>query len=98
MKIPVLHNQSFLDIAIQHTGNVLNAFNLARANNRSIAESIPAGTLIDVPDATIKNTDILAYYQSQRIRPATEIQPDLIEIRPLSGIGYWEVETEFIIE
>ncbi|GAA4156572.1 hypothetical protein GCM10022217_15710 [Chryseobacterium ginsenosidimutans] len=87
MKVQVLHNQSFLDIAIQYTGDPLTAFDIAYLNNMSISEPLSADMILDVPKIT--NTQILS--------PATEMITDIIEVKPLSGVGYWEIETEFTV-
>ena len=43
MNIIVLHHQSFLDLAIQHTGSVENAFILALQNGKSLTDDLVAG-------------------------------------------------------
>ena len=48
--ITILHNQSLLDIAIQHTGAVENTFAIAVANGLSLTDDLPAGAEIKIPE------------------------------------------------
>jgi hypothetical protein len=98
MTITVLHNQTLLDIAIQYTGIVKNSFDIAVYNGIAVSDSLIPGTSILIPDNIETDADVVAYYLVNKLQPATEIDPDLITITPLSGIGYWEIENEFIVE
>ena len=64
MQIIVLNSQSLFDIAIQHTGNVMNAFAIALENNISIGESLTPGRIISIPNVIV-NSDILNYYKNK---------------------------------
>ena len=66
----ILHNQSFLDLAIQHTGSVENAFVLALQNGKSLTDDLVAGEQLYLEN-TKNNKDILSYYQSKKLQPAT---------------------------
>ena len=61
MNIVVLHHQSFLDLAIQHTGSVENAFLLALSNGKSLTDDLTAGEQLSLENAQ-NNKDILSYY------------------------------------
>ena len=39
MQVVVLHNQSLLDLALQHTGTIESIFELAMLNNLSITDA-----------------------------------------------------------
>lgn len=98
MKVKVLHNQSLLDIAIQHTGSVLNAFSIAVANNISISDILIPGTVLSVPSKMDFETEIKDYYTSKGIRPASAIVEENITVIPLAGINYWQIEETFEVQ
>lgn len=72
MEIKVLEGQSFLDIAIQETGNVLRLFSLARENNLSISDPLTAGQTLTFT-GKVGDKQIREYYRAHKINPATEI-------------------------
>ncbi len=90
----VLHNQSLLDIAIQHTGSVENAFAIAAENGISISDIVPAGTDIVISSDNDRK-EILSYYQDKKIKPATSRSESDAEIRYNKGIKYWEIGNGF---
>ena len=96
MNIIVLHHQSLLDLAVQHTGSVENAFILALSNGKSLTCLLVAGELLSLEN-TKNNTDILSYYQSKKLQPATGVShTGGSSLQPL-GIGYWVISNEFKI-
>lgn len=90
----ILHNQSLLDIAIQHTGAVENTFAIAVANGLSLTDDLPAGAEIKIPDSANKDNDVLNYYTTKSLQPATAVIM-LPEEERLEGIGYWVIQTDF---
>ena len=90
----ILHNQSLLDLAVQHTGSVENTFALAVVNGLSLTDDLPAGTEINLPDSVNKDSDVLNYYTAKRLQPATAVII-LSEAERLEGIGYWVIQTDF---
>lgn len=94
MTITVLHNQSFLDIAIQHTGSVFNAFSIASANGLAVSESLLPGSQLLVPDEIVKDVEIYNYYTSKDIKPATSVQ-DVESITERRGIGWMKIGGTF---
>lgn len=95
----VLHNQTLLDFAIQHTGNAQNAFEIAMANGISISDDISSGSNLIVPDTVVLDTDIKNYYTSRAIQPATALTTiidDNTEPK-LEGIGYWIIGDDNIV-
>ena len=93
MTTTILHNQSLLDLAIQHTGSVENAFILALQNGKSLTDDLVAGEQLYLEN-TKNNKDILSYYQSKKLQPATAVT-QLPEIERLEGIGYWAISVDF---
>jgi len=95
MKTTVLHHQSLLDLAIQHTGTAENAFDLALANNRSLTDDLEAGDWLVANSQELKaNKDILSYYTAKNIQPATAITA---AVEQPQGISYWAIGINFII-
>ena len=94
MAVIILHNQSLLDLAVQHTGAVENTFAIAVANGLSLTDDLPAGTEIKLPDSVNKDSDVLNYYSAKRLQPATAVILPPEEER-LEGIGYWAISVDF---
>ncbi|EKB58418.1 hypothetical protein [Bergeyella zoohelcum] len=98
MKVIILHNQSILDIALQHTGSVENAFALALANGLSLTDDLAVGNWLIADSQELNaNKEILNYYQSKSVQPATAISGKQEAGSQLEGVGYWAIKTEFII-
>ena len=92
----ILHHQSFLDLAIQHTGSVENAFILALQNGKSLTDDLVAGEQLYLEN-TKNNKDILSYYQSKKLQPATGVSRTGDSSFQLRGIGYWAISVDFKI-
>ena len=92
----ILHNQSFLDLGIQHTGSVENAFVLALQNGKSLTDDLVAGEQLSLKN-TKNNKDILSYYQSKKLQPATGVSHTGCSSLQLQGIGYWVISNDFKI-
>lgn len=98
MKAIILHHQSLLDLAVQHTGTAENAFDLALANNRSITDDLEAGESIGLTAYGIQqNKDILSYYQAKKLQPATAISGGYSADNGLQGIDYWAIQMDFVV-
>lgn len=76
MTITVLHNQSLLDLALQHTGTIESVFEMAEANALNITDDVRAGKTLVVPAEAFTNKDILA------ITPQRTSSPPLPLPRP----------------
>lgn len=94
-KITPADRQSLLDIAVQTSGSVEAAFDLAAANDVSVSEPLPAGMQIETV-ATIDKL-VLERYMARQIRPATELSDEEIEVAPSGGIGYMGIEVDFMV-
>lgn len=83
-----------MDIAIQYTGSVFNAFSIAAANGMAISESPVSGSSLVIPDTVVKDEDILRYFRSNGIRPATGLTDNEHVVERL-GIGYMIIDKTF---
>ena len=92
--IIVLSNQSLLDIAIQHTGSVENSFEFAVQNGISVSDELVSGNDLFIPGDIAFDNDILNYYTSKKIRPATAFT-EQNDAPQLGGIGYMRIGVNF---
>jgi len=88
--------QSLLDMALQTSGGVDAAFDLAEANGVSISEPLEAEAELETVAAADKN--VLAKYEARGIRPATELSAEEVEAAPYGGIGYMGIEIDFVVK
>lgn len=98
MKVKVLHNQSLLDIAIQHTGDVMNAFEIAKANSLSVTSYLVPGYELIVPNGVPFNREVQDYYNSKNVKPATGTTENSESEQELDGISYWIINKTFIVQ
>lgn len=84
MQIVVLHNQSLLDVCLQHTGSIESVFELAMANDLAITDDVQAGQILELPEGIAMDKDILNYYKAKNIQPATKIQEQTTNNEPNS--------------
>ena len=68
MNIVVLHHQSLLDLAVQHTGSVENAFLLALQNGKSLTDDLVAREQLSLEN-TKNNKDILSFTKAKNFNP-----------------------------
>ncbi len=76
------HNQSLLDLALAATGSVDNMLQIAMHNGLVPSEALTPGQVVEIPDTVIVDSDILNYYQSNDIVPATALTEELLETVP----------------
>jgi len=91
--IPALQGQSLFDIALQTTGSVEAAFDMALLNLIAITDDIEAGR--ELIKVSVINNQITSYYSDKNIKPATFIQGSIGD--DIGGIEYWAIETEFLV-
>ena len=98
MQVEVLHNQSLLDLALQHTGTIESIFELAMLNNLSITDDVVAGKVLTIPTETFTNNDILTYYIAKKIQPATSFSQEYKRISERQeGISKWAINLDFVV-
>lgn len=96
MEIKVLNQQSILDIAIQYTGDVQNCFDIAVANGMAVSDLMNTGKTLSVSNNANAKADVLQYYTSKNLKPATgtTLSQDS-QVPSLKGIGYMQLENSF---
>lgn len=95
--IPILNNQSLIDIALQHRGTATAAFEIAVANELSLTDDLTVGKIQVIPETLYANRDIADYYRSKGLLPATAVTDNFIEEIYDPGIGEMIIEKTFII-
>jgi hypothetical protein len=90
-RITVRNNQTLLDLSLQTTGSVEEAFNLALANGLGITDEVATGTLLARTD--VVDEMVVEQYTADRIIPATGITVEQL----LEGIDYWAINIDFKI-
>ena len=81
MKFIVLHNQTLLDLSVQHYGSAECAFDLALANDLPLDVELAAGQELKPVRTFIyaqPNRQIADYYANKGLKPATAISDELL--------------------
>ena len=98
MIITALHNQSLLDLALQHTGTIESIFEFAEANSLNITDDVQAGTPLYLGEGLGVRNDILAYYTAKNLQPATAFSKEDEQVcERLEGISIWAINLDFIV-
>nr|DAV24520.1 MAG TPA: hypothetical protein [Caudoviricetes sp.] len=98
MIVTVLHNQSLLDLALQHTGTIESVFELAEANTLNITDDVVAGKTLVLPVEAFSNKDILGYYTAKNLQPATAFSKEDEQVfECLEGISIWAINLDFVV-
>ena len=93
----VLDGQSLVDIATQYCGSADAAYDIALLNGLTVTDDLTPGLELKLP--SVVNKKIADYYKNKGLQPATSITMNSENPIPtdLEGIGYWAIETDFII-
>ena len=96
--ITVLHNQSLLDLALQHTGSIESVFELAEANALNITDDVQAGAPLYLGEGLGVRNEILSYYTAKNLQPATAFSKEDEQVfERLEGISIWAINLDFIV-
>ncbi|MEI8087096.1 MAG: hypothetical protein WCG93_12880 [Paludibacter sp.] len=93
--LKVLSGQTFFDLALQSSGNVEAAFELALLNELIVSDDLNAGHELTM--TAIVNKQIANYYTNKNIKPATYITATTVLPENEGGIEFWAIETEFLV-
>lgn len=91
METKALDGQSLFDLAVQHCGSAQVAFEIAELNGMDITAQPTPGQSILLPE--VVNKQIADYFAVKDLTPATTLSDDL----GFKGIGFWEIEDDFIV-
>lgn len=95
--IIVLNNQSLFDISIRYTGTIENAFTIAVANGLSLTDELEPGAQLIIPADVEINNDVVSYFASRGMQPATGLTETdkMIANTVQRGIGYMQIGKTF---
>ncbi|CAM2904552.1 hypothetical protein [Flavobacterium frigoris] len=95
----VLNSQSLLDIAIRYLGTVEAALDIAVLNKISITEDLVPGQILELPNVDYGYQEIVTFFNANKTQPATALSDDnKAIIEGDSGIGFWTIEDNFIVQ
>ena len=98
MTITALHNQSLLDLALQHTGTIESVFEFAEANALNITDDVQAGAPLYLGEGLGERNEILNYYTAKNLQPATAFSKEDEQVaKRLEGISIWSINLDFIV-
>jgi hypothetical protein len=92
--IQVKDRQTFLDIAMQHSGSAEAAFEIAVQNNMELTADLIAGTWL--PQPAVVFADIVQLFKVEKAVPASIIFDGIYGAK--EGIDYWAIENDFIVQ
>ena len=94
----ITERQSLLDVALQHSGSLEAAFEIAMLNELSLTDDLAAGKQLSLPDDP-DNSDVANYYAVNDLHPASAItQAEIMDaLGQGEGIEFWGIEFDFIV-
>lgn len=95
--ITVIENQSFLDVAIQESGSVLSAFELALSNGFSITDELIPGQQLTETNSAFRNNEVANYFKGKNQMVATGFNGAIEDLMPELGIGTMRIGSTFIV-
>lgn len=99
MPITVLNNQSLLDVAIRYFGTVEAVLAIAILNRISITQELVPGQVLELPNLDYGYQEIVTFFNVNKKQPATALtEENKAIIEGDSGIGFWAIEDNFIVQ
>lgn len=96
MKVDVMKYQNILDVTVQKTGTMENAFEIAADLGMSLSDDITPGK-ISISDFLAKDMNVVNRLYAKNIKPATAVTDNELTASPFGGIGYMKIEYDFIV-
>jgi hypothetical protein len=99
MQVTILNSQTLQDIAIQYCGTLEALFDIAFLNNISVTEELSPGQILNIPEVDYGFQEVVNYFLINKKQPATALTQEMISIiEGNTGIDYWALENNFIIQ
>lgn len=89
----VAEKQSLFDISLIASGGIEAVFGIAEMNGLSVTDMLETGSVIAEPE--VIDRLIADYYTNNRLNPATDGDFDF---GYLTGIDYWAVDVDFVVQ
>jgi len=98
-QITVLNNQSLIDVAIRHCGTVEAVLDIAILNNVGITQELVPGQILELPNKDYGYQEVVNYFEINKKEPATSLtEENKAIVEGDSGIGFWIIEDNFIVQ
>lgn len=97
-EITALVLQTWFDIALQYTGSTSNAYDIAKANGKSLTDDIQGGQVVVIPSSLDFLNKEMYYFKTKGIAPSTATNNSEINEIEVLGIGSMIIETSFIVQ
>jgi hypothetical protein len=88
------NRQTLLDLAMQYAGSAEAALAMCLQNNMPITQLLDAGTLLKQP--VVVDATTVSQFTTDKVRPASILQN--IDTIYNDGIGYWIIQSDFIVQ
>lgn len=95
MEVKVKDRQSLLDIAVQTSGSMEAACDLAAANGVSLTDTLQDGQVLDT--VPVVSAETVRRYSVQQIEPATALSAEELSALAQEGINFMGIEIDFIV-
>ncbi len=95
--LTAINDQSVLDLSIILFGTLEGVMQLALLNGLSLTDELVPGQEIEVGVFNESLVSVLDFIKKNNIRPATGFTAVPINI-PLTGIDYWAVGIDFVVQ
>lgn len=83
--------QSIFDVAVEQTGTIESAFEIAEANGLALSDSLQADQVVEI-NAVTQNDILKGYFASKTLNSHVDTIAD-----KLGGIGYMGIKINFIV-
>ena len=94
--MPIIKKQqTLIDFAVQYSGSQENIFAVAQANGKNLTDDMVPGSLLVIPAVT--DVRVAKFYSSQKYDITTNLTQSAQSISD-SGIGYWAIEDDNIVQ
>ena len=91
--VTVKDGQTLYDIAVQQLGSATYVFDLAQLNGLAITDEIVSGQVLLLPDVAFEDQATVDYFTKPLYPASGDANTDVI----LGGIGYMQIETNFVV-
>ena len=95
--VKILDGQTLVDIAIQELGDGERVMELATLNEMNITDDLVSGEYVDVPEYDKSKRSMVNLFKDDANKPASGMYPTP-GVLPQQGIGYWIIETDFVVQ
>ncbi len=95
--VTVLQDQSWFDVSLQELGSIEGVFGLLNPSGDTLDVNPSCGREVKILASAVIIKNNTAWYQQHSIKPATGISAGSTIVID-SGIGYWAIEVNFVVQ